>query len=104
MAKKVTFPNGFDNWQETHFCVVENILHALSLGNNFAENEYNERGQGGMWMMARTLTDYFELKFKGENWGDGKEYFEELEKMFESLYGEKTFADWCGKNGLISIL
>ena len=101
MAKKISFPNGFDNWAETHFVVVENILHALSLENgNFAENEINERGQGGLWIMARTLTDWFELKFKGENWGIKREYFDELEKMFDSLYEGKTFSDWCAKNGV----
>lgn len=101
MAKKISFPNGFDAWQETHFVVVENILHAASLQNgNFAENEINERGQGGLWIMARALTDWFELKFKGENWGIKREYFDELEKMFDSLYEGKTFSDWCAKNGV----
>lgn len=85
------FPNGFDDWQETHFEIVQEITKQ-DFDNHDSEivrNEYEKFGSGGMYSLAMELTDKFELKYKGKQWGvdDDTQYFDALEEFFkEELY------------------
>ena len=79
------FVNGFENWHETHFEIVSAI--ALSLDKDLFKSEiskiYEDQGRGGMYELARDLTNKFEEEFKGVLWGEELEYFTEIEKFIE---------------------
>lgn len=73
------FPNGFDSWYETHHEVVSFLTLEYerdSVTSRVAEF-YERNGTGGMYELARELTDEFETLNKGREW-DG-EFFEEIE-------------------------
>jgi len=73
MARKI-FPNGFASWQETHFEVVSAIAIELFKDNTPSKlmaERYEAHGIGGMYELAKELTDKFEKKFKGKVW-DGE--------------------------------
>ena len=75
------FPNGFESWLETYFEVVSFITlqyERESVTSKVAEL-YERNGSGGMYELAKELTDEFELLNKGRVW-DG-EFFEELESF-----------------------
>ena len=75
------FPNGFESWHETHFEVVSFI--ALQYERDSVTSkvaEINDRlGSGGLYELAESLTNEFELLSKGREW-DG-EFFEEIESF-----------------------
>lgn len=65
----------FDSWQETHFEVVKNITqNSLNLT---IEKVMSEKGTGGLYELAKDLTNEFEELYKNKNW-DG-EFFDTLE-------------------------
>ena len=73
------FPNGFGSWHETHHEVVSFLTLEYerdSVTSRVAEF-YERNGTGGMYELARELTDEFETLNKGREW-DG-EFFEEIE-------------------------
>jgi len=88
------FPNGFTNWHETHFEVVQAIGDRLGGLNDRNENcivqavQY-QMGHGGLYELAQELTDKFEKKFKGVEWGieekDGEvvEFYDTIEEFLE---------------------
>ena len=75
------FPNGFESWHETHFEVVSFITLQYERDSVTSKvAEINDRyGSGGMYELAKELTDEFELLNKGREW-DG-EFFEEIESF-----------------------
>ena len=76
---KQQFPNGFESWQETHFEVVKEICERVSTDyyGSTIDEVVSEYGHGGMYDLARDLTDEFESLNSGREWGD--EFFEEIE-------------------------
>jgi len=93
------FPNGFESWQETHFEVVKNILWETSNGlqngdeNNFwtlYANVYKKKGDGGLYELAKEITDGFEKLYTPESLfmdSDDKEsmYYETLEAFLHTI-------------------
>ena len=74
-----TFPNGFDNWQETHFEIVTEINLQI-IENRPCKRIYETLenvGHGGLYELAKELTDKFEEKHKGVEW-DG-DWFETVQ-------------------------
>lgn len=71
------FPNGFEDWHETHYEVISFIEHSLSLenGNKFCELDALY-GRGELYNVAKNITNDFEKKNKGRNW-DG-EFYDEI--------------------------
>ena len=72
------FPNGFDSWQETHYEVVSEITRIIHANEGFglaSETVYTQ-GTGGLYELAKRLTDEFETLNTGREW-DG-EFFEEI--------------------------
>lgn len=87
--RDATFPNGFMNWQETHFMIVSEINRHIDEG--IAESKavfvLEFGGTGAVWTLACELTDKFEEKYKGTDW-DG-EYLDAIdaflnEELFEN--------------------
>lgn len=65
-----TFPNGFDNWHETHFEVVTEINLQI-IENRPCKRIYEtleKIGHGGLYELAKELTDKFEEQNKGVEW------------------------------------
>lgn len=82
------FPNGFDNWQETHFLIVETIVNSMHLSGNKAHKVHESSGTGGLFELAKELTNKFELLHKNKYW-DG-EYFDEIDKFLNKELYENT--------------
>lgn len=75
------FPNRFDSWYKTHHEVVSFLTLEYerdSVTSKVAEF-YEQNGTGGMYELARELTDEFETLNIGREW-DG-EFFEEIESF-----------------------
>lgn len=76
---KTKFPNGFSSWYETHHEIVSEMTLRLMDGNTTPVllKEISEtQGTGGLYELARALTDEFEQLNKGRQW-DG-EFFDEI--------------------------
>jgi hypothetical protein len=75
------FPNGFTSWVETHVDVVSEITRINLLDEPFGlvEQRHSEQGLGGLYELAEELTDEFELKYKGVEWGLELEYFDTID-------------------------
>ena len=81
------FPNGFEEWQETHYEIVSEITkwdydeHPSKV----VREHYDAWGTGGMYDLARELTDKFELEHKNKQWGidDDTQYFDAIEEFLD---------------------
>ncbi len=84
MKTNKEFPNGFENWIETHHVVVQEIHSREGKGGQvdlIAETE----GTGGLWALGEQLTDEFEELNEGVVWGEeGREFFFELWEFLSS--------------------
>jgi hypothetical protein len=79
MAKK-RFPNGFDNWYETHHEVVSFMERECRRSEDCeVVKVLYTQGTGGIYELAKEWTDEFEKLNKGREW-DG-EFFDEIEKF-----------------------
>lgn len=89
-------PNGFDSWQEAHYDISAAITEALmsEYSNDEHSNEAiktrGERGSGGIYDFARSLTNKFETDNKGIVWGEEKEYYDTMEEFIkEEIFSNK---------------
>lgn len=75
--------NNLDSYLETHFEITSFILKELENPDPTTpvNKVFIERGTGGMYEIARYLTDKFEDKHKNTVW-DGN-YFDELESFLQ---------------------
>ena len=79
----IHFPNGFISWYETFYEVVANITfwrEGVSLPKRI-KTVQEEQGTGGLYELAKELTDKFELLHKGREW-DG-DFFDEIDKFLD---------------------
>jgi hypothetical protein len=78
-AELVYVPNGFESWHETHFEIVAAIAieHQKSEPQGVVRERHDAQGHGGLYELAKELTDEFEQLNKGRTW-DG-EFFDEIE-------------------------
>lgn len=79
------FPNGFDNWQETHFEIVKAIFQNEET--SFVIQDAIEKlGTGGLYELAKDMTTEFEREYESRDWDDG-DYFDTVEEFInEKLY------------------
>ena len=73
----VQFPNGFENWQETHFEIIHSILRLWEKKHPFFLEVMKKNGRGGFYTLAKQWTLEFENINKNKEW-DG-EWFDEIE-------------------------
>ncbi|MFW6272925.1 MAG: hypothetical protein ACOC2U_04005 [bacterium] len=74
--------NGLTSWHETHFEVVDEIVRRLNFDKKQEtpiSKHYEKVGRGGMYDLAKDITDRFEEKYKDFEW-DGN-FFDEIEKF-----------------------
>ena len=73
-----------EDYLETHYQMVEAITLKMEEKNphpeNFIVKRSEEQGMGGLWMLAKELTDEFQEKHEGRLWEDG-DYFDEIESF-----------------------
>lgn len=82
--KEIMKEEELEDYLETHYQVVSEIEY-IALGNYPSSEKLQEYrsengmgGMGGMWMLAKAITDDFQTLHRGREW-DG-EWLEELEK------------------------
>jgi hypothetical protein len=72
-----------EDYLETHYQMVEAITLKMEEEyphpENFIVKRSEEQGMGGLWMLAKELTDEFQEKHKDRLW-DG-DYFDEIESF-----------------------
>lgn len=79
---KREFPNGFEDWHETHYVISTYISKTENRLRSLANRRRTEQGMGGLCELAKELTDEFEKLHEGRLW-DG-EWIEELEDWLAS--------------------
>ena len=81
------FPNGFENWYETFYEIVSHISWLETECTYFKYPKLAEvieqSGRGGCYIFAKELTDKFELKYEGVEWGIDEYlcYFDRLDEF-----------------------
>lgn len=80
----LTFPNGFESWHESHFEFIEIILSSLDSEGSHPNEVNSKKGIGGLYLLARNMTDQFEQLHAGRIW-DG-EFFDEVENFAKSYF------------------
>jgi hypothetical protein len=92
------FPNGLTSYLETYYEVVDfislylsgtNILYGINGSSNKIESLHNSVGHGGLWELAKELTDKFELQYTDEEWID-RDWFETIEDFLKKELYETT--------------
>jgi hypothetical protein len=82
MNEPIIFPNGFENWAETHYEVVSYIqshLRHYMDDKSLIYDVYAKYGTGGMYELSIAWTNEFEEQNIGREW-DG-EFFDEVEEF-----------------------
>jgi len=80
------FPNGIENYLETHFEIVQAIT--LEYMNEDPKGrvveEHEAHGHGGLYMLAEELTDKFEQQYRNVKWGEDLDWFDTLEVFIKN--------------------
>ena len=82
MKTSKDFPNGFTNWQETHFEIVNAITIKLMNEVGLPVEIREKEGLGGLYQLAEKLTDEFELLNKNNTFENG-EYLDSIDNFLE---------------------
>lgn len=85
MSEILSFPNGFSDWHETHFEIVQAIALEMMKDepSGIAAERHEQQGHGGLYELAKELTDKFEEEFKDIEWGLDLEYFDKIEEFIQ---------------------
>lgn len=79
------FKNSFEAWQETHYEIVEELSNQLASEDetNLATRTISQQGTGGLYLLAKRLTEEFEEKYTATLWGSTEElcFFEKIEEF-----------------------
>lgn len=78
MIKKL-LPNGFESWHETHFMVVQHLVSTSEMPGGLTERTREDYGSGGLFELAKNLTDEFEEKYRGHEWA--ADYFDKIDEF-----------------------
>lgn len=81
----LNFPNGFTSWYETYFEMVEHIVTTLHYSGTVSQKREEEQGIGGLYELAKEMTDKFEEQYKGTEWGkdDDTQFFDHIETFLK---------------------
>ena len=83
MSEQINFPNGFTSWYETHHEIVSSVYWHVENGkNSIAAQIQSDKGRGGLYELAKELTDQFEEEYKDETWEE-TDWFETLEEFLK---------------------
>lgn len=73
----------FESWHETHFEMTQAIARSEHLSGSTANKIVTEQGTGGLYDLARQLTDKFETQHKNTIWGEDLIYQDELSNFLD---------------------
>lgn len=84
------FSNTFSDWYETFYEIVSEIESNYNdeFGYKYSKVDsiVNSQGRGGLWELAKELTDKFEEEYKDETWEEN-EFLEEINTfLIRELY------------------
>ncbi len=92
MKSNRDFPNGFIEYLETYYEVVAYLESTTDWERNMAYYHRRDYGVGGMYELAKAITDDFEIKYKGVVWGEELDFFYTLD-TFLIEYEKQYFID-----------
>jgi len=83
LSEKGAFPNGFTEWHETHYEIVQamTIEWVKDKPKGIVLETQESAGHGGLYDLAFELTNKFEKENVGKAWGIDEEYFDAIEKF-----------------------
>lgn len=78
------FPNGFDDWHETHYQMVSAIEREMSKTEptGRVNDVHLAEGHGGLFTLAKELTDEFEQQYIRQDWID-KEWWDTIDEFIK---------------------
>lgn len=93
-----SFPNGFTDWHETHYQVVEMIHMEMDKPDDalppLLHRIQMDEGRGGLWELACQITNAFENKYQGITWGDDDmDYSDTLLSFFSDYVAQVQSPD-----------
>lgn len=85
---KGDFVSGFDDWIETYYEIVRTITWVEQTKDNssIVAVTRNHKGVGGLYELAKELTDKFEKLYVGRDWNG--EYYDKIEEFLKKELGE----------------
>jgi hypothetical protein len=73
-----TYIGDFEDWHETHYEVAKHlILNEDLFLERLEESSRKDKGTGGMWVLAKDITNSFQKLHKDGLWEEG-DYYETL--------------------------
>jgi hypothetical protein len=83
LSSKGQFPNGFTEWHETHYEIVQamTIEWVKDKPKGIVLETQENAGHGGLYDLAFDLTNKFEKENVGKAWGIDEEFFDAIEKF-----------------------
>ena len=91
MDSALKYPNGFDSWCETLYEVSVEIENYSEVYGSLAYKIYQEMGRGGLYELAKDLTDELEQKFKVLTDNPPEGYNEDWFEYMTELINKKMF-------------
>lgn len=90
MSKEHVFPNGLDSYLETYYEIVDSISFSIDTDKEPSKiyEVQQQQGRGGLYELAKELTDKFENLNKGREW-DG-EFFDEIDEFLNKELYERS--------------
>ncbi len=84
-------PIDLEEYLEIHYDIVQEITIAESGSDNLVIQTAEEKGQGGLYELAKELTDKFVGQYKDVVWGEEIEYQDTMEEFIKKeLFNENT--------------
>lgn len=79
------FPNGFDDWHETHYQIVSEITRLRSKDSmpDRLNKVCEAGGTNGLMTHAKELTNEFEKKYESTAWGIDFDWYDTLEQFLQ---------------------
>jgi hypothetical protein len=72
------FIGDFEDWHETHYEVVKHlVLNEDLFLDKIEDSERQDKGTGGIWVLAKDITNAFQEQYQDELWEEG-DYYETL--------------------------
>lgn len=74
-----------EEYLETHYEVVTEIerINSLEHPNGLVKEKIEKEGFGGLYQLAKELTDKFHTKYKDMGWGLELDWFDTLEEFLK---------------------
>lgn len=72
------YTGDFEDWHETHYEVVKHfVLNEDIFLDKIDDSERQDKGTGGMWVLAKDITEAFQKEYENEIWNE-LDYYETL--------------------------